>query len=327
MTNIELFEYSLDNYDKEFDNPVNIIDHQIANGVMVISSNDDKSTTSLMDSNHTLIDLITTYKTLNNISSIPKEHKIKVVQRIINMIETVEHINYTSFCQYFQVFGYSYGRYMETERKELTDEEKVLLLSKILDEYIKNRHDIYFSYGYGDQALQVVADGSTSKRLGKTGINRMVKILEKQKIKREEYFFPDKGDGKEFSALLKENNIEFEFMRKHQGKLPDLVLKIKGAIYIIEHKEIRGSGGAQNQSMVELIEFINQTEVNTNVHYISVLQGNFMKMRLKKSATNIQQPKIKKQYDDIIIGLKKNKLNYFVNGNGLEKLIEEVKSI
>ena len=320
--NIELFEYSLSHYDEAFDNPINMINDNVAKGTLVISEMSGGKNTPLMESNHELVDLITTYKTLKAIDNIPKEHIDRVVQNIIWMIENVEHINYTAFCQYFQVFGYSWSRYIQTDRNVLTNVEKIQLFSKILDAYIEYRHDLYFSYGYGDQSLQVISDSSSSKRLGKSGIERIEDILKDFKVSKNSYMLPDKGDKDKFLKFLKDNKIAFEFMYTHQRKMPDMLLLLGSEIFIIEHKEIRGSGGSQNHSIGELIDFIKQQERAKNVHYISMLQGDFMKMNLTSAESGKATPKVKKQYEDIKTALKEYESNYFLNGNGLKELLK-----
>lgn len=320
-SNIELFEYSLEHFDESFDKPINIIDSELGEGTLVISNMSSKEATPLMDSNHRLVDLITTYKTLSSIKGIPSEHIKKVVLEIITMLETVTHINYTAFCQYFQVFGYSWSRYMQVDKNVLTKKEKIELISKILDEYIKHRHDLYFSYGYGDQSLQVVSDSSSSKRLGRSGIDRIIDILNNFNICKDKYLLPDKGEKEKFLNFLTSNKIEFTFMKSHQKKMPDMLLALDDEIFIIEHKEIRGSGGSQNHSIGELIDFIRQDEKLNNLHYISMLQGDFMKMNLRNVENGKATPKVKKQYEDIKDALRIYKNNYFLNGNGFIELL------
>ena len=53
-----------------------------------------------------------------------------------------------------------------------------------------------------------------------------------------------------------------------------------------------------------------------DIHYVSCLQGNFMKLL----NSNNDNPKNQVQYKNILKHLEKYKQNYFVNSQGLKKL-------
>ena len=91
-------------------------------------------------------------------------------------------------------------------------------------------------------------------------------------------------------------------------------------MFILEHKLTNGEGGSQNQEINEIIAFITQKEVKNNIHYISCLQGDF----ITKLNENSTQPKNKAQLSNITMALTKYKQNYFVNGEGLRKMFEDL---
>ena len=325
MNNLAYFRYSQLNND-------DILDFSNPEGNLVISKSSVKSETSLMTANHRLIDLITIYKNLTSSKPVSKESVNRVVDEIIYIIENTKLINYSPFCIYFQVFGYSYSAYMD-EKDSMQLEEKRKLLKKILDLYIKNRHGLYMHHGYSDLVLQVNADLASSRRKGKAGIERMEAILLPRGFIRASsiielrglrycYLLPDKGDTKLFDSFLKKNGIKFEFRKSRDNKNPDMLLKINNDYFIIEHKLTNGGGGSQNAEINEIIQFINYDESLGNWHYLSCLQGNYFR-KINKSS---REPKATGQYLNIFNNLRNHQNNFFVNGKGFEKLITDLTS-
>lgn len=323
MDNKDYFKYSQTHDD-------DIVDFSKAEGILVINRNSSEPTTALMKANHDLIDLITTYKTLTNTESINIEAVNSTIDRIINIIESASLINYSSFCVYLQVVGYSYSSYC-SEKNAMTIEDKRELMSQLLKLYIDNRHEIYSYHGYSDQVLQVQSDAASSRRKGKTGIEKMEEIMKPFGFLKAKttldlkhikycYLLPDKGDLNLFNDFLKRCNISFEFRMKRDNKSPDMLLKIKDDYYILEHKLTNGGGGSQNAEINEIIQFINYDESNSKWHYISCLQGNYF----KKLNENNKEPRAAIQYANIMKALNNHPNNFFLNGKGFEKFISNM---
>lgn len=323
MDNKDYFKYSQENEDE-------IVDISKQKGILVISNSKNDKPTNLMESNHKLIELITTYKILKSNCLSNEETINNVIDEIIKLVENTNLINYSSFCVYLQVIGYPYSTYC-AEKSKMDIDEKRELIKKLVDLYIKNRHDMYESHGYSDQVLQVQSDAASSRRKGKLGIEMMEEKLHplgftraSKSFQLEEsglyYLLPDKGDIKLFDPFLRKRNIKFEFRKTRDNKNPDLFLAIYGDFYIVEHKLTNGGGGAQNAEINEIIQFVNYEEENKKWHYVSCLQGNFFK-RLNKDN---HEPKAEKQYININNNLDNHKGNYFVNGKGFEKLIKDL---
>ena len=319
MKNLHYFQYSQNNVDE-------FIDLSKAEGVLVVAKNEQEHPTPLMEANKKLIDLITTYETLINLAP---DTINKVLDSIIDLIENSSSINYTAFCAYFQVVGFSYGTYMGT-KNSMTVDEKRELMKTLVELYIKNRHQIYKYLGYSDQVLQVNSDLASSRRKGKTGIEKIeeiiaplgfVRVRNIYDLKHTElcYLLPDKGDKILFNQFLNDNDIKFEFRISRQMKNPDMFLKIGNEFIILEHKLTNGGGGSQNAEINEIIQFINYCENKGNWHYVSCLQGDFF----SKLKHGNREPKAQSQYNDIMKALKLYEVNYFVNGKGLEKLIDD----
>lgn len=347
--NIEYFKYSLLNADT-------IIDFSNPSGVEVIAKSAKMPPKELQIANARLIELITAYKVLrshNNDSAIKD-----VVLEIIRILDNVKLINYSPFCVYFQVLKYSYSTY-HSEQKQMTEQDKIDLFVQILDRYLDNRHNMYLSYGYSDQILQVMSDVASARRNGKTGIQKVESIiipigfekatnlnmlLEHSKC----YILPDKDGKVLFGQFIRHSGIKFAFSAERDNKYPDLMLKYNNNIFIIEHKMTNGDGGSQNEAINEIINFINQAETNPHIHYVSCLQGNFINALAKdndienidddfmnidisgridsNAATGSTKNKHEHQYSHILQNLKRHKQNYFVNGIGLELLINDILS-
>ena len=324
MNNKDYFKYSQENVD-------GILDFSKPEGMLVISKQKEDKPTELMEANKKLINLITTYETEKNLNIADENHLNNIVGEICKIIDSTKQINYSPFCSYLQVIGYSYSSYI-TDKDSLENNEKIELMKQLINLYIENRHNMYLSHGYSDQALQVNSDNASSRRKGKTGIDKMLNILVplgfssgKKLLDFESqtglvYILPDKGDKDLFIKLIQKKDIQFEFRKTRQNKNPDMVIKIANDIYIVEHKLTNGGGGSQNMEINEIISFISYTETKNNYHYISCLEGNFF----QKLNGNNQEPKAKEQYQNIITNLNNNLNNYFVNGKGFKKLIEDL---
>lgn len=323
MNNKAYFEFSQEHID-------NIVDYTKPEGFIVINKNCHEAETNLMVANHDLIELISAYKILKNDDGVNNKTINSILDKIIYILDSTDSINYSPFCVYFQVVGYSFSSYCN-DKNYMTIDEKRELVSQLLNLYIDNRHNIYMYHGYSNMVLQVNSDAASSRRKGKTGIKKMEEILVPLRFvkaktildlrfKRFCYILPDKGDLQLFNKFLIENKVKFEFRTTRDNKNPDMLLKINDHYYVLEHKLTNGCGGSQNAEINEIIQFINYEEDNKKWHYISCLQGDFFK---KLNARN-KEPKAESQYRNIIMNLDSHPQNYFLNGNGFEKFIKDI---
>ena len=329
MSNKFYFDYSLKNKDDNLKDIIsNIKNFNLEKDHVVINQNSLMPKTDLMIENQKLIDLITAYKVLNENREINLESIYYVIDEIINIIEKAKLINYSSFCSYMQVIGYSYNSY-KCEKDFLSKQNKEDLFKAILDSYIKNRHNMYLYHGYSNQVLQNNSDIASSRRKGIVGIEKMQEIVSSFNIKRanskiefanedKSYLLPDKGNKKDFNDILLNYSICFKFKDMHQNKYPDMLLKIRDHYFIIEHKLTCGGGGSQNEEINEIIDFVAFNERSNKWHYVSCLQGDYF-----KKLSDSKEEKVKKQINNIEINLNKNPNNFFVNGLGLKKLIND----
>ncbi len=322
MNNLDAFELSIANCEINFDfsNP---------KGKLVIPSEkgfDNK----LTKANKKIMEYITTYKNVKTSPNVPEEFKEELIYKIMEIIDSTEHINYSSFCVYFQVLRFSWSSFKETKKKGLlSDIERAELLKNAVELYIENRHDIYLSHGYTDMSLQVQSDCSSSRRSGSIGTSSLSVLMSNHNIKFASnynefmsgnyYFFPEYNVDL-LLEILENNNIDFKFRKSRDNKNPDLMFKVKDQFYILEHKLATGDGGAQNMEINEIIAFIGQEEKNINTHYISCLQGD----KLASLTPHKSDPKTKTQHWNIINNLKNHANNYFVNEFGLEEILKTI---
>ena len=322
INNLDAFELSVANCKMNFDfsNPKGTVVIPEEKGI------DNKLTSA----NKKIIEYITTYKTVKDANNVPEEFKEGLIYEIMKIIDSTEHINYSSFCVYFQVLRFSWSAFEESKKNGLlTDAERAELLRNAVELYIENRHDMYLSHGYSDMSLQVQSDCSSSRRSGNIGAYSLSTIMSTYNIKfasnyndflnGNSYFFPEDNVGL-LLEVLENNNIDFNFRKSRDNKNPDLMFKIKDQFYILEHKLATGGGGSQNMEINEIIAFVGQDESNINVHYISCLQGD----KLNSLTAPNADPKTKTQHKNVIDNLKKHPYNYFVNEFGLNEILKVI---
>lgn len=320
MNNIELFEYSKNH-------PEGILDPFYAKSMVVIPATAEE-TNKLTENNEKMIKLITAFSVLDDYNIDSNNDTVKkIVDDIIDILNNTPNINYSAFTQFFMVYNSTYSIY-----QSLKMEQKRRLVYEMLKKYCKERHDMYSSHGYSNAILQVMCDNYSHKRNSKSGIDKVLGILEPYNLNRLEsayylesmddyYFLPDKGDKNIFENMLKKLNLKMESRNIEQNKLPDIVFKHNNNYYICELKTMKEGGGGQNKQIVEIAYFIKFSEGNKNVHYITFLDCNY-----SNTIFHDESPKITSQRNDIITALRNNDTNYFLNTEGMIKFAREIFS-
>lgn len=311
LDNIELFNECLNN-------PVNNIDpynREILNKVIIPTDIDVPC--ELLNRNSRLIELITQYSNYNVKGD--KSHNKEIISKIDECLK-YEGMNLCPFSQYLMVHDVNYDMYINT----LTDEDKEFILNC----YVMDRHQAYLNRDYSEIIFQVLADNYSHKRKGKLGVKKIMKICEdlgfskitsKDQIDDEKYYILPDADGKKlFKLILEKNNIDFEFEKSHQGKMPDALIKHKDVFVIVEHKTSKELGGGQDKQMTEIIDFVGYGE--RLVRYVSYLDGVLFNELKEPRDTN----KLFRDKNNIIENLNRNKYNYFVNDYGFKKLMNSI---
>jgi len=264
------------------------------------------------------------------ISDKNKETANKIIDEIHEIITSIDKVQYTEFVAFWKALDMSFSIF-----KKLPNQKAIL--TELLKKYCLRRRKLYDKLGYSNITVQALYDSGTSRKKGTAGITKVLNLANKilnfkkdehlktiEEIKRKSYgyFLPDKGDQRLFKLFCKKFKIVYQFGKDHQGKEPDVVLKINNHFFIIEAKHIKESGGAQDKQIVETIEFIKYSENLKFIHYLSFMDGVYFNNFIWSSSKN--NTKVSRQRGDIEKYLKNNPSNFFVNTAGLKKIFEDL---
>ncbi len=248
----------------------------------------------------------------------------KILDEIYKIITSTDKIQYTEFIAFWKASDMSYSVF-----KKLPNQKQKFILKELLQKYCERRRKLYDNLGYSNVTVQALYDSGASRKKGASGIIKLIDLMQKGKIPHIKnlsalmrvslgYFLPDKGDKSLFKEFCNKFKIEYKFGKDHQGKEPDMVLKLNDHFFIIEAKHIKESGGAQDKQIVETIEFIRYSEKDDNIHYLSFMDGvyfnNFIWVKNNNSKVGRQKRAIEKYLDE-------NKKSFFVNTAGLITLL------
>jgi len=254
----------------------------------------------------------------------------KILDKIYNIIVSIENIQYTEFVAFWKNLDLSYSVFKDFKNSP----EPTNILRDILKKYCEKRFELYNSLGYSNITVQALYDAGASRKKGMAGINKLEDLIKsrfKDVIHAEDwnslenaniaYFLPDSKDEKLFIEFCEIYKIQFEFGKTHQGKEPDMVLKVNQDFFIIEAKHINESGGAQDKQIVEVIDFIKNSESSNKIHYLSFMDGLYFN---KFSQENITNNKINNQKRNIEEILENHENNFFVNTYGFKSLLNDL---
>lgn len=320
IDNIKLLEFSLKN-------PEPIIDEfYLKSGDLIISEN-PKEMTDLMKRNSDLLESISAYNFAKKNKN--KATAQKAIETIFKIIKS-KNINYSEFVSFWPVVDISYSIF-----NEMSDGEQKKILKIIIEKYIEFRHSLYSAYGYTPTTLQVGKDAKAHKESGSLGIKKVSKILDldgfnkansetvKDFIRGDKKYIETDQKGKNlFKKLLSHYKIKFSWSAEKEEKMPDLLIRRKNDIFIVEHKHMKEEGGGQNKQINEIISFIGFNE-GEKIHFVSFLDGIYFNLFANKKHLN--KGKILSQLTNIKINLGNNKQNYFVNTAGFKELFKILK--
>jgi len=254
----------------------------------------------------------------------------KILDKIYNIIVSIDNIQYTEFVAFWKNLDLSYSIFKDFKNSP----ESINILRDILEKYCEKRFELYNSLGYSNITVQALYDAGASRKKGMAGINKLEDLIKskfKDVVHAEDwnslenaniaYFLPDSKDEKLFKEFCEIYKIQFEFGKTHQGKEPDIVLKVNQDFFIIEAKHINESGGAQDKQIVEVIDFIKNSEGSNKIHYLSFMDGLYFN---KFSQENITNNKINNQRRNIEEALKNYENNFFVNTYGFKILLNDL---
>lgn len=322
IDNIALFNLSLNN-------PEPIIDKFYLKNEDLLISKDPQAPTSLMKNNFDLLESISAYNfAKKNKKSILGKDAIK---KILQIMKT-KNINYSEFVSFWPVVDISYSLFCK-----MSDEEKKEIIKNVVEKYIELRHNVFSMYGYSATTLQVGKDAKAHKESGNLGINKVSEMLSAVGFKKansesfqdfimisdKKYIESDKKGKRLFKELLGYYNIDFLWSSGKEEKMPDILIRYKKDVFIVEHKHMKEGGGGQDKQINEIISLIGFSENQKNIHYISFLDGLYFNLLFNKK--NLTKGKIFNQITNINKNLQENKQNYFINTAGFRELLKEFK--
>lgn len=280
----------------------------------------------LTKSNNNVIRFIDTIHTMIHDMKYTINHDeiIKIILLIIKELNT-KGMNYSAFCQYFNVHNINYSIF-----QTLKLEEKIEVIKFIITYYISSRHQMYKSHGYSNIVLQVMSDNYSHKRKGTYGSNKIADTLKLNgltdltKMKSKDfnqdfyYLLSDKSGKTLFKKFSELCGIKLSEEGRETQKYPDALVKIGEDFFIIEQKNMKENGGGQDKQASEITDFINRVPELSSLHYVTYVDGIYFN-QLDNNAT----AKTLQQYNDIISVLSKFKTNYFVNSFAFNILISD----
>jgi hypothetical protein len=311
---------NLDYWEISLKNPEPIIDEYYTFDKLIVQNQD------LIQKVEKLRKLITTYCVLLEIDK-------QALGKILDEIYTItlhKNIQYTEFIAFWKTLDISYSAFWH-----LPEQDRRLMLHRILEEYCEKRKKLYDELGYSNIVVQALYDSGVSRKKGKAGTQKITNLI-LQKLKSSQifrtidelrnqilgYFLPDENKVL-FNEFIENYNIEYRFSQTYQGKLPDVVLKVRDHFFIIEAKHINETGGAQDKQIAELISFINQRELSQNMHYVAFLDGLYFNYFINPPKGS----KVSQQKEDIENCLKHNHSNFFVNTAGFVNLLQDLSEV
>jgi len=301
-----------------------LIDPYYCSDGLIISSSPTAKKTHLMEVNLNIINRITAIKVaLDDGNDASIQAHLSQLLPLLNE----KSVNFTEFTSFFPALDVSYSIY-----KKLSVDEKIDFLMVAVKAYIEKRHTIYQGHGYSPVTLQVRKDFEKHKTGGNAANKKARDILLKNgysaaavandffKSGLKFAFLDDAGLASSILAILKKDyGLTFEWSKIHQNKSADLVFKNEsGKIFICEMKHMKEGGGGQDKQVSELISLVSYGEKNSNIGYVSFLDGIYFNGFIKPTL-----PKTLEQIRQINKYLKVNNNNYFVNTWGFGQLLKK----
>ncbi|MEM3451989.1 MAG: hypothetical protein QW830_06265 [Nitrososphaerales archaeon] len=239
-----------------------------------------------------------------------------ILYQLISFLEQ-DGAQYSEFTAYMNAFDVSLSVFNRWEKRS-----RLVEIKKIVQRYCESRFNLYKGVEINNRTIpQAMMDRGASRAKGESGKDKIKKMMETYGIILVETFRDFEKQDKCINDI-NHSGIVFTSLRekltigKHLIKNPDLVLKIKDHILIIEAKHIKESGGAQDKQLLELCNLIKEQE-DGKVHYVAFLDGvyanKFFAGKHGYSSTALDN-------------LRKNPNNFFVNTYGFRSLIEDLLS-
>ncbi len=298
--------------------------HKIVDRIVIPPAKE--KTNHLTDSNHKIIQYVSAIDTLLSIGCEMENAEIqKILAQICEELKT-KGINYSAFCQYFNIHNVNYSVFQKLDHERQMD-----FLQFIVPWFIQDRHHTYDAHGYSDMSLQVMSDNYAHKRKGNYGANKIARELrEKGILKSNEmpsnssepemvFLLCDKDGKKGYQKFAKENGVSLSEEGKKTQKYPDALIKIGMEYFIVEQKNMKENGGGQDKQTLEITHFIDRAPEKEHLHYVTYVDGIYLNQMNGQAGGS----KTSAQYEDIIETLKRYPSNFFVNSSGFSQMMDD----
>jgi len=179
--------------------------------------------------------------------------------------------------------------------------------------------------------IQAIIDNNASRKKGKLGENKLIKILiqfDYKLVKTWDEFDDNKRCVANFSKGIfsfenVEKRLKIGIKTKNQAKMLDLLIKSNNRIFILEAKHLNTEGGEQNKQIDELIKILELEEKKRNIFYVSFLDGTYSNKLIVDDILK-RSKKLARQRNEIESCLnKKNSKNYWLNTAGFVELFKK----
>lgn len=320
LSNLHYFDLSIKNKEPLIDLDYRgFVNHPV---IPIISTEKNE----LTKANQRIIDNINAIGVLIEANFDFNNPRIKRMVKIIDKELQTTEINYSAFCQYFNVHNINYSIY-----KKLNQKERIGTLTLLIEQFLQDRYAMYNSHGYSNIVLQAFSDSYSHKRKGEYGINKIIKVmvannipnlisLENKSFTENDMFYllSDKNGKSLFSEFAKTYKIPLSKKGKNVTKYPDALIKIHNHFFVVEQKNLKENGGGQDKQALEVLNFIDRKPKVDGVHFIGFIDGIYFN-QINKKATG----KVLELYHDVRKTLKKYKANYFINTFGFNSVIKD----
>ncbi len=270
----------------------------------------DKNIEKYIENNRQIKNILITIRTLQI-----NDEEQKVIDKYF--LELSKIISKFSNCSEFSCFVNACDNIIFETKNEID------LLKLITERYFRKR---ILNEAVPEEWIQALIDNNSSRKKGKCGENKLIKILERKNFI-EVFNWEDFSKNefcvlkfsKKFNLTNVQETLKIEIRTTTQNKTLDLIIKLKNNIFILEAKHLNTGGGGQNKQISELIEIINLQEKNNNISFVAFLDGKHSNTIF---GTTNNSSKLETQRAEIISALNKNPHNYWVNTAGFEALID-----
>ncbi len=242
-----------------------------------------------------------------------KNEDKKVIEKYFS--ELSRTLGKFSNCSEFACFINACDSFLDFAKKD------IILLEKIAQRYFDKR---ILNEAVPEEWIQAILDSNAPAKKGQCGEKKLLHILARygfQEVKSWEDFNEKQKCVAKFSKIFSVKNVRknlgIKLAAKNQNKKLDLIIKVKGRIFLCEAKHLNTSGGGQNKQITELIGIISLKEQNKNISYVVFLDGSYSNILL---GDEVGGDKLTTQRKEVKKYLLHNQNNFWVNTAGFETL-------